>query len=120
MITVEDADAYFAPLLSEHAWNTCQEKGRTLATAAAILKPFYFTDPDHVDIKHACAEIALAIHQGVAVERDVTTDRVGSITVIRDPAHMPEHIRFGIPSAAAWALMLPHLRDPNTLTLERV
>lgn len=66
------------------------------------------------DILNAQYELALALLKGYDPERDargaaVTSRGYSSVRVAYAPALVPDYVRFGIPSLAAWNLILPYL-----------
>jgi len=77
------------------------------------------------DIKLACFECALAFLDGVDMELEqknlgMTSDAFSGARATYDSHFVEEHIRAGIPSGEAWALLGPYLRDPRELVISRV
>ena len=77
------------------------------------------------DIKIACYEIALRLLDGF--DPDFEAENLGSINQgiagLRDTydrSFVLDHLRAGIPSPRAWALLKPYLVDPQTILLSRV
>ena len=76
------------------------------------------------DVKDACCELALSLLDGVDPDLEFENLRLtqqsmasAKSTYNRDSA--VEHIAAGVPSVAAWRLIKPYLRDPNSFTLVR-
>jgi len=77
------------------------------------------------DIKYACFECAIAFLDGVDMELEqknlgMTSDAFSGARATYDSYFVEEHIRAGIPSGEAWALLGPYLRDPREITISRV
>lgn len=79
------------------------------------------------DLCEAQFEIALALLKGYDPEKDARNAAVisrgySSVRVAYDAKLLPEYIRYGIPSLAAWTLMLPYLNfgPADTVRLHRV
>lgn len=77
------------------------------------------------DIINACAEIALALLDGVDPEIEMenlnmTSEAYGQVKVSYDRTQPAEHILAGVPSATAWRFLKPYLRDHRNVVLSRV
>lgn len=76
------------------------------------------------DILKACYEIALKLLN--EIDPDTEADNLsvsrqgyaGGMTVY-ERTFVQAHIRSGIPSAYAWSILRPYLRDPDTIKLRR-
>jgi len=76
------------------------------------------------DIKNACAEIALALLDGVNPELEyenifMTSQGYGGIRSSFDRSVKSPHILAGIPSFTAWTYLKPYLLDPLNIELHR-
>jgi hypothetical protein len=76
------------------------------------------------DIKLACFECAIAFLDGVDMEMEqknlgMTSDAFSGARATYDSNFVEEHIRAGIPSSEAWALLGPYLRDPREVVISR-
>jgi hypothetical protein len=143
-ISVTDADTYFLGKLHADAWDdaTDTEKSKALVEATRRLDNLNFsgekndedqdlqfpryddtTIPDQV--KNCCAEIAFSLLDGIDPEIEFENLSLKAIGVANaratyDREITPDHILVGIPSAAAWALIRPFLRDVKEVTISRV
>lgn len=79
------------------------------------------------DILKAGYEIAGALNKGIDPEREIRNLRVtsrgySSVRTTYDTNRVPEHLRWGVPSALAWSYLSTYLRkDANgTISLHRV
>jgi len=88
-----------------------------------------FPRNDDVDvpqnIKDACAEIALALLDGVDTQIEfenlsMTQHSFVNTKIVFDRDIKPEHTLSGVPSIIAWRLLSPYLRDPRTVSIDRV
>lgn len=76
-------------------------------------------------IKDACCEIAYALLDGRDPDKDLedlatVSQGFSSIRNTKDRSFAHEHLLAGIPSAYAWSLIRPFLRDPRQIKLVRV
>lgn len=77
-------------------------------------------------IKYACFEIAYALLDGIDPELElenlgVTSHGYGSVRSTYNRQQNPlEHISAGVPSAEAWRYLVPFLRNPAQLRINRV
>lgn len=77
------------------------------------------------EILQATYECAFSFLDGVDMDLEqemlgVTSDAYSGARATYDSHFTQDHIRAGIPSARAWQLLLPYLRDPREVTLCRV
>lgn len=76
------------------------------------------------DIVQACYLIALKLLDGFDpdFERDnlqVAESKYSQVGTKYERTSVPDYVQAGIPSATAWSLIKPYLRDPRSLTLSR-
>ena len=76
------------------------------------------------DIKDACAEMALALLDGVDPELEhenlyMTQFSFVNAKIVYDRENPAPHIRSGVPSMIAWRLLSPYLRDPQQIIVSR-
>jgi hypothetical protein len=138
------AQAYFETRLNSETWFNAIPNNQVSAikTATRYIDRLNFdggrTDTTQVnqfprggdvdvpqDIKDACCEIALALLDGVDMEKerenlDMTSQGYGNVRSTYSREHKPEHILAGIPSIVAWHLLLPYLPDPRVIAVTRV
>lgn len=141
--TVDEANTYFADRLSSEPWDasTNENRRKALAMATAIIDRLSYigekTDEDQTnefprdgdedipeDISKASAEIALALLDGVDPEMEfqnlfLASQGYSSIRASYDQVQPPPNIVAGIPSVTAWRYLLPYLRDPMEIKLNR-
>lgn len=96
------------------------------------LNPDQVTDPETPDaavpqdIRIACYEIAHSLLSGKDPERELENLGVSShgfegVRTAYDRSMLPvDHIVNGVPSATAWRLIQPYLRDDNAIHMSRV
>lgn len=142
--SVEDADNYFYAHPKYYLWSeeVRENKWRFLVGATRIVERLNFVgnkaDSDQdlqfpredstdipIAIIQATYEIALKFVEGFDPDTEARNLSVklqgyaGSRTDYnRD--FVPDYVRAGVPSQAAWHLLLPYLRDPNSILLSRV
>jgi len=142
--TTVEAQAYFDNRLNTDPWDNAidAEKTKALAMSTSIIDRLNFrgekadagqelqfprgedtTVPQ--DVKNACAEVTLALLDGVDPEMEFENLRMKSMVygVIRstyDGERAPEHTVAGIPSSIAWRFLKPYLRNAQTVDLHRV
>ena len=145
-ITEEDADAYFAERLCTSAWDTeaSSDGNRNAAlvqatraidrlnfagskTSATQEREFPRNSGTTIptDIQYACAEVALALLDGIEPDKEIenlalVAQGISGARSTYDRSFALEYLRNGIPTATAWAYLTPYLRDSNNLTLSRV
>lgn len=76
------------------------------------------------DIEYACYEIAIQLLSGVDPDLEVEnlathSQGFSSARTTYERAYILDHIAAGVPSARAWALLKPYLRDPRRLNISR-
>lgn len=142
--TLVAADLYFANRLNGDCWEQAIVKDRQTALIAAtrLVEKLNYAGDKHltsqmlqfprgtdvvipVEIEYAAYEIAIKLLEGVNQEIEiqtlgVMTESYSGIRTAYDPEFVNEHIRAGIPSSDAWALLKPFLRDQRQVTLQRV
>lgn len=141
--TTAEGNTYFEDFLWASAWNDAADADRlkALKTATRAIDRLSFLGKKHADaqenqfprgddtavpqdIKDACCELALAFLDGVDPRMEIddasaTSYSIGGVTKNKDAGFLQEHVRAGIPSVTAWHYLLPYLRDPYTVRLER-
>lgn len=142
--TLEKADNYFASMLEGQLWTFSDRLRRLQALTSATKRidrlnfvgdkasadqPLQFprgTDTlVPVDIEQATYELALALLKGVDpdTERDNLSAIVQAYGGLRsefDRSSVPAYTAAGIPSATAWALLLPYLMPRREMVTRRV
>jgi len=142
--TRAEATAYFLGRLNSEAYDDADEADQTAAlTMATMLMDRLNYRGDKADsaqtlqfprgsdtaipedIKNACAEIALALLDGVDPELEFENLRMksqayGVIKSTYEGTRSPEHTVAGIPSSLAWRFMKPYLRSVQTVNMHRV
>jgi hypothetical protein len=137
------ASLYFESRLHTTAWDEAspEDRSKALSMATRHIDRLSFTgcktDEDQAnefprddevtpeDIRIACCEEALAILDGVDVDRElenagVISEGFSGVRTTYDRTSVPEHIGNGIASASAWRYLKPYLRDSKSLTISRV
>jgi hypothetical protein len=142
--SVPEADFYFSQSLGGKTWKkkSPDEKQRALNDAAKMIDRLNFAGcksstaqvlqfprgtsdvnvPD--DIKAASYLIANKLLDGwdADIEADimaVQSNRYQGASTMYNREYIPEHIRAGIPSAEAWRLIRPYVRDTQEINLIR-
>jgi hypothetical protein len=77
------------------------------------------------DIEIACYEIAIQLLSGVDPDMEIEnlaahSQGFSTARTTYERAYVLEHIAAGVPSARAWILLKPYLRDPRRLNISRV
>ena len=143
-ITLLEANTYFLTRLSTGAWDDSNNNDReaSLTMGTEIIDRLNYRGEKHDDaqvnqfprgddiavpddIKKACAEIALALLDGVDPELEfanlnMSSQAYANIKSTYDRGRPPEHILAGVPSVSAWRYLKPFLRDPYGVSLNRV
>ena len=140
-----EAEAYFDSLYGKDLWSAISsaDKVKALTRATQIIDRLNFAggvtvegqanefprDGDTVvpdDIKKANSEIAYALVDDV--DPDVEYENLKMIsqgyanvrsTYDRQQEAQP-HVLAGVPSVSAWQYLMPYLKDPRTINLNRV
>jgi hypothetical protein len=142
-ITIEEAQLYFDTRLHIDSWTaaTSVDKDKALIMATRIINGFNYygdkysstqenefprgdSDTVPTDIKSACVEIALRLLDDVDPDVEIEASNVQSsafatIKTTYDRSFVPEHLVVGVPSATAWKLMTPYLRDVSSIAVNR-
>jgi len=142
--TIVEAQAYFDGRLNTDPWDdaTDANKNKALIMATTLIDRLNYrgekADSDQElqfprgydtevpqDIKNACAEVALALLDGVDPEMEFENLRMksqayGVVRSTYDTNRTPEHYVAGIPSSLAWRFLKPYLRSPYTVDRHRV
>lgn len=142
--TSVEAQTYFDGRLNTDAWDdaTSANKTKALSMATTLIDRLNFRGEkadstqenqfprgdDTVvpsDIKNACAEIALALLDGVDPELEFDNLRMksqayGVVRSTYESDRAPEHYVAGIPSSLAWRFLKPYLRGAYTIDTHRV
>ena len=144
-ITVEEADTYISSnKLQRRSWDTTTDADKEIAITMATraIDRLAYRDEKYSasqanqfprgtdtsvpqDILDACAELAFAFIDGVDQEAEfdnlvVLSKRFGPVSTTSKEDGSKSHVAAGIPSYAAWVLLLPYLRDVRYITVERV
>jgi hypothetical protein len=143
-ITYVEGDTYFAARLHADAWTDAidGDKTKALTMATKIIDGLNYlgekTADSQVnqfprgedaavpqDIKDACAEIALKLLDDVDPDMEsklnsVQSNAFSSVKTTYNREFVPEYLVVGVPSFTAWKLLLPYLRDTQTITITRV
>lgn len=143
-IGIAYGDEYLGTRLFTSAWDDATDDDRTKALymATEILNTLNYvgdkTESDQenqfprggdteipVQVKKACALIALALLDGVEPEKEY--DRLfklsgsyGGMKTDYKPDQIPVHGLLGIPSSTAFKLLFSFLRDPNKVRIIKV
>lgn len=142
--TSVEAQTYFDGRLNTDAWDdaTSANKTKALSMATTLIDRLNFRGEkadstqenqfprgdDTVvpsDVKNACAEIALALLDGVDPELEFDNLRMksqayGVVRSTYESDRAPEHYVAGIPSSLAWRFLKPYLRGAYTIDTHRV
>ena len=143
--TIVEAQAYFDGRLNTDAWDDATddaERNKALIMATTLMERLNFRGEKAdiaqelqfprgndtavpQDIKNACAEVALALLDGVDPEMEFDNLRMksqayGVVKSTYDSERAPEHYVAGIPSSIAWGFLKPYLRNVFTVRLDRV
>lgn len=143
-LTIIEAQEYFDTRLDVEAWDEASpiDRNKSLAMSTRIIDKFNYigskTEESQdnqfprgddisvpIPILDACAEIALALLDGI--EPDLEQENIGvvhqgvsSAKTTYDRSFAAEHQANGVPSATAWSLMKPYLVDVGGIVLSRV
>ena len=141
-LTISEAQDYFDERLHTTAWDvaTDDERTKALATATRAIDRLNFagdkTDSEQANefprdsedtpqaILDACAEISIALLDGRDPEMEyesltVSSGGFSSVREARREGDVQAHLAAGIPSALAWQMLLPYLRDSRSISLMR-
>jgi len=144
-ITVEEANTYISSnKLQRRSWEAAIDPDKEIAitmATRAIDRLAYRGEKNSTtqenqfprgtdttvpqDILDACAELAFVFMDGVDQEAEfdnlvVLSKKFGPVSTTSKEDGAKPNIAAGIPSYAAWALLLPYLRDVRYITIERV
>lgn len=141
--TIVEAQTYFDGRLGTDAWDSATDtektKALTMATRAIDRLNYIgirnsssqdnqfprFDDTSYPqDIMDACAELALALLDGLDPEFEyemlrITKSEYDKIKSTYNKS-TPVHILAGIPSITAWRFLVPYLRDQRSIDVNRV
>jgi len=142
--TINEAKVYFNDRLNVQAWEcaTSDERRRALAQATNTIDRLNYagcrTDATQVnqfprdgdllvpeDVKNATSEVALALLDGVDPEIEyanlvLRSQAYGGLKANYEAELSNPHYLAGIPSITAWRYLMPYLRDPYEIKLERL
>jgi hypothetical protein len=142
--TINFVDGYLRTRLNTLAWEEAvlENQEASLVQATEIIERLNFSGekadssqrlffPRDKDtavpdaIQKACAEIALALLDGVDPEMEyqnllMTSQGYGSVRSQYDRRQYQPHVINGVPSQIAWRYLKPYLRDPETVNISRV
>jgi hypothetical protein len=142
--TLQLADDYFDSKLFADTWTDATDadkvKALSMATKAidnldfrgeksestqvlSFPRTIFPETPDAILV--ACYECAFAFLDGVNIEEEIANARISSETFssmkeISDVNIVPIHFIVGIPSAIAWYLLRPYVKDGAEISLKRV
>lgn len=143
-LTTNECNTYLEGKYHNYAWVAATEAARTKAiiTAGRLMDSLAYTGEktdeaqEHqfprngdtvipTDIKNACAEITFHILDGFDAEKELaslslTSQGFASARSTWDRNIVPEHLRYGIPSAVAWGILKKQLRDVEAVQLTKV
>lgn len=137
------ANAYMADRVRTEAWDEATDsvKTKALKQATRAIDRLNFAGdkadeaqarqfprgndtevPD--DVIQACCELALAFLDDVDPNIEIenlnrTRQGIGDARIEKDTSYVQDHVRSGIPSIQAWMLLVPYLRDPGILDMDR-
>ena len=137
---VHEADNYLIYSLKKRVWAIFEYKLEALVSATRIimnlplkseiqatLQTYLNQESDEIptQIKEACIEIALALADGIDPEMEYrqltkTTQGYSSLRQQKNTEMVEEYLAMGIPSLAAWKLLIPYLKLSRSVALERV
>lgn len=141
--TTLEAEAYFNNKLHAEPWEcaTADQRRRALAEATSIIDKLNFagaktsSDQDNqfprdgltevpVTIRYASCEIALALLDGVDPQMEyeniaLKSQAYGSLRANINSELLSPHTLAGVPSVTAWRYLIPYLRDPYEIKMER-
>lgn len=144
MITVEEADTYFASRYNSSLWSNSDTtiKTQVLNKSMQLVDLLDYsgdkTDADQLhafprdedtetpqQVKDAICEVAYAVLDGVDIEVEIPnlemdSQSYGTIKNTYERKSRPPYLMAGIPSALAWRLLLPYMNDPMALRVNRV
>jgi len=142
--SIAEGDAYFLLRLNAEPWSdaTTDNKTRALNQATRIIDRLNFlgtrTDDDQdlqfprdddsaipTDIVNACCELCLALLDDVDPDLEFETLSMARFKFADAEANysrqtVPMHILAGVVSVEAWRYLIPYLRDPNEMHINRV
>lgn len=143
-LTIEEAQEYFENRLNSQTWFDAEPNNQlvSLKTATKYIDRLNYNGSKTLeaqyhqfprggdtyvpqDIKDACCEIAIALLDGVDIEKerenlDMVSQGYGNVRSTYERSMKPAHILAGIPSIVAWHLLLPYLPDPRIISVTRV
>jgi hypothetical protein len=142
--TILEAQAYFDTRLHTDAWDEASDtdRGKAIAMATRIIDQLNYkgskTDSAQTNqfprggdivvpdaVKNACAEISLALLDGVDPELEADNLHMQSqgysqVKSTYDVDIIRAQTIAGVPSRTAWTYLMPYLRDPRDMQLTRV
>jgi len=143
-LTVDDAQLYFDEKLNVEPWDNSSgaDKYKSLIMATRAIDNLNFSGVKTLStqelefprggdtttpqaILDACCEIALTLLDGVDPDLEfenlkMVSQGYANVRSTYDVSIAGEHVKVGIPSITAWRLILPFLRDTETINLSRV
>lgn len=140
--TVTGAETYFRSKIKNtvRSWFDADDEDRVAALRDAtgriealcflgtpVGTQLHFPTEEHGtpdDILKACYTIALRLLDDINPDTEadnlsVTSQGYAGGRTVYDRSFVQDHIRSGIPSAYAWSILRPYLRDPNAIKLRR-
>lgn len=142
--TTVEAQAYFDTRLHTDAWDEASDtdRNKAIGQSTRIIDQLNYvgckTDDAQENqfprggdtdvpqaVKNACAEISLALLDGVDPELEAENMRLlsqgyANVKSTFDSQIMEPHKIAGVPSRTAWTYLVPYLRSPRDLEMVRV
>jgi len=120
----EDADKTKALTMATKLIDRLNYLGNKTADAQVLQFPRGGDASVPADILEACTEIALKLLDGFDPELEfenlnMISQGYSNVRSTYDRSRVPEHLGVGIPSAYAWGLLKPYLRDFRTVDMHR-
>jgi len=143
-LTIIEAQQYFNERLDTDAWDYADDTDKTkaLAMATKAIDRLNFigdkTDESQelqfprggdaiipTAINNACCEITISLLEGINSSAEIDDIRVISarfdnVSTTYNGKIAQEYVVAGIPSAIAWQLLVPYLRDTQKVSIDRV
>lgn len=140
-LTISDAQTYFDTAFHTESWDRADTalRNKALARATIIIDRLPYlghkltSDQENEFPRHyqtavpkaildACCEIALALLNGIDIEKEVnsfreTAHNQASVRTTYDSNVLPEHILAGVPCITAYRLLRPFMVDPHEIRL---
>jgi hypothetical protein len=142
-ISISDASTYFATKLNTSSWDNASNanRGKALSDASIRINRLNFAGDRNSEVQElafprngllviptaiqcACAELALALLDGVNPDIEVqnlrmASQQMASVRSTYDTSIQPENAVAGIPSHEAWIYLKPYLSDSRSVIVHR-